>query len=83
MSFSKDSKKVEMLSDEDQAEIASQLLKKDHSFLFKLLNTINGGYDLLLHQPIEERNSFRFFNKIENNTLFNILNHLLLAAITG
>ena len=61
MSFFKDSKKVEMLSDEDKAEIASQLLKKDYSFLFKLLNTINGGYDPLLHQLIKERNSLPVF----------------------
>jgi len=50
-----------MLSDEDKAEIASQLLKKDYSFLFKLLNTINDGYDPLLHQLIEERNSLPVF----------------------
>ena len=72
-----------MLSDEDKAEIASQLLKKDYSFLFKLLNTINGGYDPLFYQLIRERNSLSIFNKLKNNTLLNILNHLFLAAITG
>ena len=61
MSFFKDSKKIEMFSDEDKAEIASQLLKKDHSFLFKLLNTINGCYNPLFHQLIEERNSLPVF----------------------
>jgi hypothetical protein len=61
MSFFRDSKRVEMLSEEDKAEIASELLMKDRRFLFKMLNTINGGYYASLHQLMEERNSLPVF----------------------
>jgi hypothetical protein len=61
MSFFRDSNKIEMLSDEDKTEIASQLLMKDRNFFVKLLNNINGGYYASINQIIEERNSLPVF----------------------
>jgi hypothetical protein len=61
MSFFRDSKKIEMLSEEDKAEIASQLLLRDRNFVLKLLNNLKGNYDSSLRQLIEERNSLPVF----------------------
>jgi hypothetical protein len=61
MSFFRDSKKIEMLSDEDRVEIASQLLMNDRSFLNKFLDSIDGGFDSSLYQLMEERNSLPVF----------------------
>lgn len=61
MSFFRNSKIIEMLSEEDKTEIASQLLLKDRNFFVKLLNNINGGYYASINQIIEERNSLPVF----------------------
>jgi hypothetical protein len=60
MSFFRDSKKIEMLSDDDKTEIASRIII-DRSFLFKVLNNFNGGYDVSLYQLMEEHNSLPVF----------------------